>query len=82
MDLEGNSITIFHNANLDTRFSPVLADENDPKRPKLFAEKKQRSRLYRIAASIKERGRSSFRAGTREGAQYELGFAIMYFIAT
>jgi uncharacterized protein YjbI with pentapeptide repeats len=83
LDLEGNPVSLPPYAYLDSKFTSILEDEKLAlSSAKRVTEEKQRSQLYRIAADMKRRAKSGFRAGTRQGAQYELGFALMYFIAT
>ena len=77
-DLEAKPIAVSQYPNLNTKFSSILASSHRP--TSTLNEKKDRSRLYRIGLDLQRRAKSGLRAGVRQGAQYELGFALMHII--
>lgn len=83
LDLQANPMQVPHYANLNEKFAAILGDDKTLSHPpKLFAAKKERSRLHRIVSDMRRRSKSGFRSGVRQGAHYELGFALMHFVGT
>ena len=82
LDLQGKSIVLTHYSSIDEKLATIAqAEKNMPARY-LFHEKKELSRWYRIAADMKRRSKDMLRSGIRQGAHYEIGYVVMYFVAS
>jgi uncharacterized protein YjbI with pentapeptide repeats len=81
LDLNEKPIGVPLFPSTNNRFTSVLKTPEMDLPSKMSVEKPNRSRFYRIMADMGRRTKGMFRSGIKQGAHYELGFALMHFVS-
>ena len=82
LDLQGKSIVLTQHSRIDEKLLGITQTKKNILTLELFDKKEERSRFYRIAADMQRRSKAMLRSGIKEGAHYEIGYIIMYFVSS